>query len=41
MKKNNDLFSELIVGVFMVAVIALLAYFTIVISGAGWRHLRE
>ena len=33
MKKNNDLFSELIVGVFMVAVIALLAYFTIVISG--------
>lgn len=33
MKKNNDFFSELIVGVFMVAVLALLGYFTIVISG--------
>ena len=33
MKKNSDLFSELIVGVFMVAVLVLLAYFTIVISG--------
>jgi len=33
MKKNNDLFSEVIVGVFMIAVISLLAYFTIVISG--------
>lgn len=33
MKKNNDVFSEVIVGVFMVAVLSLLAYFTIVISG--------
>ena len=41
MKKNNDLFSELIVGVFMVAVIALLAYFTIVISGVDLIRGRE
>lgn len=33
MKRNTDVFSEFIVGVFMVAVLALLAYFTIVISG--------
>lgn len=33
MNRNNDIFSEVIVGVFMVAVLALLAYFTIVISG--------
>ncbi len=33
MKKKNDVFSELIVGVFMVAVLALLVYFTVVISG--------
>ena len=32
-KKNNDVFSEVIVGIFMVAVIALLGYFTIIISG--------
>lgn len=32
-RKNKDVFSEFIVGVFMVAVIALLVYFTIVISG--------
>lgn len=32
-KKNNQLFTEAIVGVFMIAVILLLAYFTIVISG--------
>jgi phospholipid/cholesterol/gamma-HCH transport system substrate-binding protein len=31
--KQTDRFSEAVVGVFMVAVIALLAYFTIVISG--------
>ena len=31
-RKNKDVFSEFIVGVFMVAVIALLVYFTIVIS---------
>ena len=33
MKKNNDIFSEVIVGLFMTAVLALLVYFTIVISG--------
>lgn len=33
MKKNKDVFSEFIVGVFMVVVLTLLAYFTIVISG--------
>ena len=33
MRKSNDIFSEVIVGVFMVAVLSLLAYFTIVISG--------
>ena len=32
-RKNKDVFSEFIVGVFMVAVLALLVYFTIVISG--------
>lgn len=32
-RKNKDLFSEFIVGVFMVAVLGLLAYFTIIISG--------
>ena len=32
-RKNGDVFSEVVVGIFMVAVIALLGYFTIVISG--------
>ena len=32
-RKNKDVFSEVVVGVFMVAVIALLGYFTIIISG--------
>ena len=32
-RKNRDVFSEMVVGIFMVAVLALLAYFTIVISG--------
>ncbi len=32
-RKNKDVFSEVVVGLFMVAVIALLGYFTIVISG--------
>ena len=32
-RKNSDVFSEVVVGVFMVAVIALLGYFTIIISG--------
>ena len=33
MKRKNETFSQAIVGLFMVAVILLLAYFTIVISG--------
>lgn len=32
-RKNRDVFGEFVVGLFMVVVIALLAYFTIVISG--------
>ena len=32
-KKNSEVFSELIVGVFMTAVLGLLIYFTIIISG--------
>lgn len=32
-RKNSEFFSEVIVGVFMVAVLALLVYFTIIISG--------
>ncbi len=32
-KKRNDIFAETIVGIFMAAVLALLVYFTIVISG--------
>ena len=32
-KKNSDVFSEIVVGAFMLAVLALLGYFTIVISG--------
>ena len=32
-RRNKDVFSEMVVGIFMVAVLALLAYFTIVISG--------
>jgi phospholipid/cholesterol/gamma-HCH transport system substrate-binding protein len=31
--KKNDIFSEAVVGLFMIAVLALLGYFTIVISG--------
>ena len=41
MRKNSDLFGELVVGVFMVAVLALLAYFTIVISGVDLLVGRE
>jgi phospholipid/cholesterol/gamma-HCH transport system substrate-binding protein len=33
LKKNSEIFSEVIVGVFMIAVLALLGYFTIIISG--------
>ena len=32
-KKNSEVFSEVIVGVFMTAVLGLLIYFTIIISG--------
>ena len=32
-KKRSDIFAETVVGIFMTAVLALLAYFTIVISG--------
>ena len=32
-RKRSDVFAEMVVGVFMTAVLALLAYFTIVISG--------
>ena len=32
-RRKNDAFSEAIVGLFMIAVLALLVYFTIVISG--------
>lgn len=32
-RKRNEAFTQLIVGVFMIAVIALLGYFTIVVSG--------
>jgi phospholipid/cholesterol/gamma-HCH transport system substrate-binding protein len=41
MKRNNDVFSEVIVGLFMVGVFALLAYFTIVISGVDLLRGRE
>ncbi|MBO7166085.1 MAG: MCE family protein [Kiritimatiellae bacterium] len=41
MKKNNDIFSEVVVGVFMVAIFALLAYFTIVISGVDVLRGRQ
>ena len=33
MKKQSDVFSEMVVGAFMMAVLALLAYFTIIVSG--------
>ena len=32
-RRKNDVFSEAIVGLFMIAVLALLVYFTIIISG--------
>ncbi|MBR1870807.1 MAG: MCE family protein [Kiritimatiellae bacterium] len=41
MKKSGDVFTELTVGVFMLAVIALLAYFTIVISGVDFINGRQ
>jgi len=33
LRKNSEVFSEVLVGVFMVAVLGLLVYFTIIISG--------
>ena len=33
MKKQSDVFSEIVVGAFMIGVLALLAYFTIIVSG--------
>ena len=41
MKKNSDVFSEVVVGIFMVAVLALLVYFTVVISGVDVLFGRE
>ena len=32
-RRKSDVFSEAIVGLFMIAVLALLVYFTIIISG--------
>ena len=40
-KRGSDLFSEAVVGIFMLAVLALLAYFTIVISGVDVMKGRE
>lgn len=40
-KRGNDLFSEAVVGIFMLAVLSLLAYFTIVISGVDVIKGRE
>ncbi len=39
--KRKDTFSEVIVGLFMLAVLALLVYFTIVISGVDVLHGRS
>lgn len=41
MKKNSDVFSEVVVGVFMAAVLALLVYFTVIISGVDVLFGRE
>jgi phospholipid/cholesterol/gamma-HCH transport system substrate-binding protein len=35
LKKNSEVFNEMIVGTFMVAVLGLLVYFTIIISGVA------
>lgn len=40
-QKNKDVFSECVVGLFMVAVLALLVYFTVVISGVDLLVGRE
>ena len=39
--KKGDVFSEMIVGVFMIAVLALLIYFTVIISGVDLVAGRE
>ncbi len=39
--KKHDAFSEAIVGIFMLAVLALLVYFTVVISGVDLIHGRR
>lgn len=39
--RKNDAFSEAVVGLFMVAILALLAYFTIIISGVDVLKGRE
>ena len=39
--KRKDAFSEVIVGIFMLAVMALLVYFTVVISGVDWLSGRS
>lgn len=41
MKRKNDVFSEVVVGAFMLAVLGLLAYFTIVISGVDLLQGRQ
>ena len=40
MKKRNETFAHAIVGFFMVALVALLSYFTIVVSGVDRRQVR-
>jgi phospholipid/cholesterol/gamma-HCH transport system substrate-binding protein len=40
-KKNSELFAELLVGAFVVAVLCLLAYFTVVISGRDLFSARQ
>lgn len=40
-RKKNDAFSEVIVGLFMLAVLALLVYFTVIISGVDVLQGRE
>ena len=40
-RKRNDAFAEATVGVFMIAVLSLLVYFTIVISGVDVLMGRE
>ena len=41
MSKKKDAFSEAIVGLFMLAVLSLLVYFTIIISGVDILQGRQ